>query len=236
MSDKYPSTSPYTYCANNPVKLVDPNGEEIWIIAEDGNKYKYENGKLVGATSDMDKSTRTIVNALNRISESKMGNRMISTLQEKTSYKVTISLSSNVSKYQSTEIITKNNNFIRHAEGKIVWDPKTEVPVGNDGHPEVSGLFGLAHELSHSYDDCIKNPLTNVSDDQRGPGSVANQAAEAFAMFRENCVRADLRGNLRSHYELVGNNVTGFRGGGMKAINPIMLSVQMSFLGYKTNY
>ena len=29
MSDKYASLSPYTYCANNPVKLVDPNGEEI---------------------------------------------------------------------------------------------------------------------------------------------------------------------------------------------------------------
>ena len=29
MSDKYPSLSPYVYCANNPVKLVDPNGEEI---------------------------------------------------------------------------------------------------------------------------------------------------------------------------------------------------------------
>lgn len=28
MSDKYPSMSPYTYCANNPVKLVDPNGEK----------------------------------------------------------------------------------------------------------------------------------------------------------------------------------------------------------------
>ena len=26
MSDKYPSMSPYTYCANNPVKLVDPDG------------------------------------------------------------------------------------------------------------------------------------------------------------------------------------------------------------------
>ncbi len=37
MSDKYPSLSSYTYCANNPIKLVDPNGEEItspdgWIV------------------------------------------------------------------------------------------------------------------------------------------------------------------------------------------------------------
>ncbi len=28
MSDKYPSLSPYVYCADNPVKLVDPNGED----------------------------------------------------------------------------------------------------------------------------------------------------------------------------------------------------------------
>ena len=29
MSDKYPSISPYAYCAWNPVNLVDPNGEDI---------------------------------------------------------------------------------------------------------------------------------------------------------------------------------------------------------------
>ena len=34
MSDKYPSMSPYVYCANNPVKLVDPNGE-AWETPED---------------------------------------------------------------------------------------------------------------------------------------------------------------------------------------------------------
>ena len=34
MSDKYPSLSPYVYCADNPVKLVDPNGMQ-WETPED---------------------------------------------------------------------------------------------------------------------------------------------------------------------------------------------------------
>ncbi len=36
MSGKYPSLSPYSYCADNPVKLVDPNGEEIYEFDENG--------------------------------------------------------------------------------------------------------------------------------------------------------------------------------------------------------
>ena len=38
MSDKYPSLSPYVYCANNPVKLVDPNGEDIVFVDENTGK------------------------------------------------------------------------------------------------------------------------------------------------------------------------------------------------------
>ena len=39
MSDKYPSLSPYVYCADNPIKLVDPNGEEIGDYFDQNGKY-----------------------------------------------------------------------------------------------------------------------------------------------------------------------------------------------------
>ena len=36
LADKYPSISPYAYCAWNPVKLVDPDGMDVWSVTEDG--------------------------------------------------------------------------------------------------------------------------------------------------------------------------------------------------------
>ena len=47
MADKYPSISPYAYCAWNPVKLVDPDGREV------GNYYT-EDGKLLGTDNIAD--------------------------------------------------------------------------------------------------------------------------------------------------------------------------------------
>ena len=57
MSDKYPSLSPYVYCADNPVKLVDPNGEEII------NPYK---NLVIAACEDVE-------NANNRLNNSQKG-------------------------------------------------------------------------------------------------------------------------------------------------------------------
>ena len=39
MADKYPSISPYAYCAWNPVKLVDPDGRDLYIPNEDSESH-----------------------------------------------------------------------------------------------------------------------------------------------------------------------------------------------------
>ena len=36
MSDKYPHQSNYVYCSNNPIKVIDPNGEDEWEVNESG--------------------------------------------------------------------------------------------------------------------------------------------------------------------------------------------------------
>ena len=37
MAAKYPHQSNYIYCSNNPIKVVDPNGEDEWEVNKSGH-------------------------------------------------------------------------------------------------------------------------------------------------------------------------------------------------------
>ena len=53
-ASKYPSLSPYSYCANNPIKLVDSNGED-WVEREvEGRKEVYYD-RSVKSQADVNK-------------------------------------------------------------------------------------------------------------------------------------------------------------------------------------
>ena len=84
MAHKYPSLSPYVYCADNPVKLVDPNGEDYdvfitgegseWVVEQLSNSYQKLNitrdkfGRLhtnVDDISSLTEDERLIYDAIN---------------------------------------------------------------------------------------------------------------------------------------------------------------------------
>lgn len=65
LAEKFPSRSPYNFCMNNPLRLVDPTGmapEDI-IIISGKQELKYENGNLLNKdgsnyTRKVDRFTR----------------------------------------------------------------------------------------------------------------------------------------------------------------------------------
>ena len=78
MSDKYPSISPYAYCAWNPVKLVDPDGDSVTVYGEQATDFVKQlqsknisisinsEGRLNAAlkSNDLSKEENVIYNAI----------------------------------------------------------------------------------------------------------------------------------------------------------------------------
>jgi len=127
LSDKYPSVSPYVYCAGNPVRLVDPDGREIWI---DG--YLYTPGQA--CPQDAQEHTQQKWTALNTIYQNKNGEIVIS---EMSASDFIFNISSE----------SKTDGGGAYVRGKCETHPEGTIYL--NGHNNAIGI--ISHELFHGY-------------------------------------------------------------------------------------
>ena len=116
MSDKYPSLSPYVYCADNSVKLVDPNGDTIINAYKDAYDYflqQYNLAKEKYINIDNNKDPIEYSNVKNEYDKASRDLEDISNF-----YKTTEVAISNVKKYNK-QLYDQMNN-IKDDKGNAV--------------------------------------------------------------------------------------------------------------------
>jgi len=146
-ADKYPSMSPYAYCAWNPIKLIDPSGDTIcykfknkmyyyietiegkysWLD-KDGNKY------MGGEDVNFDKLT----DALHKLQKGPAGKKLIKNLFEGGMVRIGLWRGANKSDAEKGEWVYWNPDMTEEA-----------TSINEDGSRTRPSFIGLAHELAH---------------------------------------------------------------------------------------
>ena len=150
MAAKYPSLSPYVYCADNPVKLVDPNGEEVVILL----------GELM-KESDRQNALNDLRNAAPNLKLELEGNNLIigdgGTAKTKYEKQLANAISSTeVKSVISLELIETTGSYYGTdlIDGQYVSNNSVNPYKTNDLEKNTGSVrgCGLMHEITEGYE------------------------------------------------------------------------------------
>ena len=199
-SEKYYDVSPYAYCANNPVNLVDPDGEKIHIWDPDENQYYcYQDGMVYDSTGKEydgnNQFVRMMENTINQLYALNDGyiNEVLSTLEDSNNdYLIAPGEKSGVRPFSDYGKSLAN-------EGKPV---DAFIYISSDSSAKDGVSFTIevivAHELKHAYDyneGKYKDTIPWNWDNGIDP-------AEISAVNFENHVRVRTKMRIRTRYSL----------------------------------
>ena len=149
MADKYPSMSPYAYCAWNPIKLVDPDGAEIWINGFDGNEYQYKEGKLYTKGGEIycghDEFATRVQNDLNILKGYGMKEQVESLENSGNKHTIVFSVDNSI----NPDKIDEDNISNGVGCGTTIKYNPNRTEIGGWKRPAV---VGLAHEAQHAFE------------------------------------------------------------------------------------
>ena len=126
LAEKYYDISPYAWCANNPVNLVDPDGRKI-IVNEGDEGYKKEVEEQLEKLKEMSTELHDAISIL-----------------EESENIYNINYSNKENKYSPSSKIVFYNQTRDYIE--------TEIEEGQKIRLFRDPIIGLAHELGHAYD------------------------------------------------------------------------------------
>ncbi|WP_280750604.1 MULTISPECIES: RHS repeat-associated core domain-containing protein [unclassified Parabacteroides] len=206
LAEKYYSTSPYAYCANNPMNAIDPDGKKIVYITRNSKneikqQYTFKNGYFVddsGKKFTSDDTANKLAQVYRKILDSdnkELIHKLRTIDRSKNTHYIEKGITGGGSKVYplgTSEQFKKGEPIGTALHLDISLENKRDFELAKG--IKSSDMSTVVHELQHQYDYDIGNMMDNT-----GKSSSENPS-EIRAVELENIARALEELDLRKKY------------------------------------